>query len=261
MKISRTPLIHDVAAGVVRPAYGFELAKARNVLSDDAGNQLEAGEDGGVYASGFVTGKELQEALAGVGDSAELTEAVGELQEALETKADASAMTTALAGKADASAMTTALAAKADASALAGKADASAMTTALAGKADSPLPVASDTARGVVELATSAEVLEGVDSARAVTPAGLKGALDAAAVTVKRGDVDTSAAIAVNDAVTVPQYIVGSNRLQLFFMGLLCQSGADESYVEVGIDNQTSTSIQILFPVPAGSRLVYIIYN
>lgn len=42
------------------------------------------------------------------------------------------------------------------------------------------LPIATDTASGVVELATSAEAITGVDTTRAVTPAGLKASVDAA---------------------------------------------------------------------------------
>jgi hypothetical protein len=114
---------------------------------------------------------------------------------------------------------------------------------------------------------TAAAAVLGPDStddqwvtAKAVYDAlGLK--MDKTSALVERGDVDTSTAIAENYVITVPQYTVGSNRLQLFFMGLLCKSGADKSYVEVGTAGQVSTSVQILFPVPAGSRLEYIIYN
>ena len=45
------------------------------------------------------------------------------------------------------------------------------------------LPVASDTAPGIVELATTAEAETGTDTTRAVTPAGDKAAIDAAAAT------------------------------------------------------------------------------
>ena len=44
------------------------------------------------------------------------------------------------------------------------------------------LKTATETVKGVVELATTAEVLAGVDTERAVTPAGLKAARDAASV-------------------------------------------------------------------------------
>jgi len=50
-------------------------------------------------------------------------------------------------------------------------------TTAYADAAIAAFPAASDTVAGKVELATTAETETGTDTARAVTPAGLKGAL------------------------------------------------------------------------------------
>lgn len=44
---------------------------------------------------------------------------------------------------------------------------------------DTPIPVADTTTEGIVRLATTAMVLAGTDNTRAVTPAGLKAALDA----------------------------------------------------------------------------------
>ena len=47
----------------------------------------------------------------------------------------------------------------------------------------SPLPVATAAAKGIIELATQAEVTTGTDTVRAVTPATLKGFVDAAVAT------------------------------------------------------------------------------
>ncbi len=81
-----------------------------------------------------------------------------------------------------------------------GFATTAALTSGLSGKADTAhthaaaditsgvltanrLPAASDTASGIVELATTAEAETGTDTTRAVTPAGVKAAIDAAAAT------------------------------------------------------------------------------
>jgi hypothetical protein len=80
-------------------------------------------------------------------------------------------------------------------------------------------------------------------------------------LTIVRKFIDTTSAIAENEVVTVDPYIVGQNKFQLFMLGVLCECGQDKSYLEVGTDNQTSTLIQILFPIPAGTRLEYIIYS
>src|SRR5690606_35882944 len=46
-----------------------------------------------------------------------------------------------------------------------------------------PIPDASDTVKGIVELATDAEAAAGTDTTRAVTPANIKPLLDAKAAT------------------------------------------------------------------------------
>ncbi len=57
----------------------------------------------------------------------------------------------------------------------------------------------------------------------------------------------TRAEIAANTNYTVPSYIVGSGRLQVFLDGVLCVGGADAdtcTYKEVGTSGKSSTTIQ-----------------
>lgn len=56
----------------------------------------------------------------------------------------------------------------------------------------SQLPTASDTASGVVELATPTETTTGTDTTRSVTPAGLKSVTDTLAKNVDVGDPNTN---------------------------------------------------------------------
>jgi hypothetical protein len=71
----------------------------------------------------------------------------------------------------------TALAGKAASSHTHAQSEVTGLVTALAGK-EPTLADASETVKGKVELATTAEALTGTDTARAVTPAGVKAAVD-----------------------------------------------------------------------------------
>lgn len=78
-------------------------------------------------------------------------------------------------------------------------ADAAAVTTSLAGKANTShshvgadVAQATDTLRGTVELATTAEATTGTDTVRAVTPAGLKAVADTKANTADVGSTTTN---------------------------------------------------------------------
>lgn len=84
---------------------------------------------------------------------------------------------------------------------------------------------ATDTAQGVVELATAAEVTTGTDTTRAVTPAGLKVELDKKAnqaTTYTKAETDTALALkaplaspALTGTPTAPTAAAGTNTTQL----------------------------------------------
>lgn len=114
-----------------------------------------------------------------------------------------------------------------------------AVTTDITGAIDARVPTASTTAQGKVELATNGEVTTGTDSARAVTPAGVKTVLDPirdlsdptfaanlSASTVQLAlprnlipthltDVDVDEAIAIfgQDQVGITTYVGGTNAI------------------------------------------------
>ena len=82
------------------------------------------------------------------------------------------------------------------------------------------LKTATETVKGVVELATSAEVLAGVDTERAVTPAGLKAGLEAFypsdalnapyEVVEEHGTISVDTTIAASDG-NIHTFTVGGN--------------------------------------------------
>lgn len=112
------------------------------------------------------------------------------------------------------------------------------------------LPVATDTAAGIIEIATPAEALTGTDTARAVTPAGLKGVADtkaALAHTHAAGDVvsgtfaparlpaATQAAIGAIEIATDAEVIAGADTTRAVTpAGLTASVGpTDTNYVNI----------------------------
>lgn len=132
------------------------------------------------------------------------------------TTAKVTGLDTALAAKADAAATTAALATKAPTAsptftgtitvpdAAFTTAKVSGLDTALAGKASTA--AATTSATGLVELATTAETTTGTDTARAVTPAGLKAVADLKAPLASPTftGTTTAAALTVSGAVSIP---------------------------------------------------------
>jgi len=89
------------------------------------------------------------------------------------------------------------------------------LQTALDSKMES-IGSASTTAQGIIEIATNAEVAAGNDTARAVTPAGLKSSIGALYAGIGVGEIGIPAFLAYNSvgaSISVGQLIAGSNLL------------------------------------------------
>ncbi len=68
-----------------------------------------------------------------------------------------------------------------------------------------------------------------------------------------------STPLQAGDSFTVPAYLKGSGKLQVFFDGMLCPVGTSQAaamYQELGEDGVSSTTISFFETLPAGSRLV-----
>jgi hypothetical protein len=77
------------------------------------------------------------------------------------------------------------------------------------------------------------------------------------ALTVARGQYKAASALASGANITVGSYVVGSNKLMVWFDGVFCDLGSDNQYTEVGTAGASSTTIKIGFDVPAGSVISY----
>ena len=71
------------------------------------------------------------------------------------------------------------------------------ITTTDAGSGGGSVVSASTTVQGIVELATTAETTTGTDTARAVTPAGAKAAIDAAVASIPLSALPSGSTITV----------------------------------------------------------------
>lgn len=67
-----------------------------------------------------------------------------------------------------------------------------------------------------------------------------------------------SAALPAGTPYAVPSYIVGSNKLQIFYDSALCEAGAGETYQEVGAAGAASDSIIFNVNLPAGAEVTAI---
>lgn len=90
--------------------------------------------------------------------------------------------------------------------------DPQSLTRAAVSEAAGTAVPASTTVAGVVELATTAEATTGTDTARAVTPAGLKASVDAASTAdrARANHTGTQAASSISDLTETVQDIVGA---------------------------------------------------
>ena len=83
----------------------------------------------------------------------------------------------------------------------------------------------------------------------------------AASVAVKRGRLILEAELASGSELDLGEsYVVGSNRLMLFFDNVLLEPGETEQYVEVGTAGDTSQTVQTNFTMPADGLVTYVIF-
>jgi hypothetical protein len=75
---------------------------------------------------------------------------------------------------------------------------------------------------------------------------------------VRAGAV-TAALIPPGSPIEVPFYKVGSNRLLVFWDGVLCEPGTDGQYVETGDPGDQSNFIESAEPVPEGTLLTFMV--
>lgn len=143
---------------------------------------------------------------------------------------------------------------------------ASAGSSGQAARADHVHPVQttiSGNAGSATKLATARTIslsgdVTGSVSFNGAANAGIKATLKNAAVLHSASGART-AAIAANAAFTVPSYVVGSGRLQVYLDGLLCAGGSDAAacaYTEVGTAGAASTSIKFHQSIPVDMEII-----
>jgi hypothetical protein len=113
----------------------------------------------------------------------------------------------------------------------------------------------SGTAGTVTLTAPDTSVTSG--SANAVTGGAVYTAVAAKKATVTRARYVAAADVASGTSLTVPSYIVGSNSLNVYMMGLLCEKDSDWQYEEAGTAGSASTSITLRMDVYAGEYLAF----
>jgi hypothetical protein len=84
--------------------------------------------------------------------------------------------------------------------------------------------------------------------------------LTPAITSIVKGTIDTTSAISSGDELTVGAYLVGANRIELYYEDEYCTQGVNEVFQEVGTAGDLSTTIQINCDVPAGWSLRYVIF-
>lgn len=94
--------------------------------------------------------------------------------------------------------------------------------------------------------------------ARNVEGAMQAGYENAPSAGVDRLDETLTLALATGEAFTVPLYIVGSGKLQIFYDGVICAPGPAGMYQEVGSGGKQSTSITFNESLPAGADITAI---
>ena len=63
--------------------------------------------------------------------------------------------------------------------------------------------------------------------------------------------------IAASENYTVPEYVVGTNNLSVYYDGLKCEAGSDGTYTEVGNEGETSTLIQFNDEIATDVQLIF----
>ena len=98
-----------------------------------------------------------------------------------------------------------------------------------------------------------------------ITQDGILNAADTVVPSAAEADIvqslegDRAEVIPANTNYTVPEYIVGINSLQVYVNGARASCGSDPTkhlYKEIGIENQPSTSIQFLDPIPVDAEII-----
>ena len=98
-----------------------------------------------------------------------------------------------------------------------------------------------------------------------ITQDGILSAADTVIPSAAEADIvqslegDRTEIIPANTNYTVPEYIVGINSLQVYVNGARAACGSDPTkhlYKEVGLENQPSTSIQFLDPIPVDAEII-----
>ena len=84
-------------------------------------------------------------------------------------------------------------------------------------------------------------------------------ALNSISTAISRGSYTTSASMTASFTLTTGSYKVGSNNLILFYNNCLCSPGAAKQYTEIGTAGAASTTVSVLFDVPAGGVFDWII--
>jgi hypothetical protein len=60
---------------------------------------------------------------------------------------------------------------------------------------------------------------------------------------------------------TVPEYVVGSGQLLLYYNGILCIPGRENQYAEISNENEISIKIQIQFDFEPEDGIIVINFN
>lgn len=98
-----------------------------------------------------------------------------------------------------------------------------------------------------------------------ITQDGILNAADTVIPSAAEADIvqslegDRTQVIPANTNYTVPEYIVGINSLQVYVNGARASCGSDPTkhlYKEIGIENQPSTTIQFLDPIPVDTNII-----
>lgn len=79
---------------------------------------------------------------------------------------------------------------------------------------------------------------------------------DYSGTSVSVTNIPISSNIASGTAITVPSHTVNSDKMIVFFNGMLCKRGSSEQYVD-----SSSTSIEFTFALSAGSELTIYMVN
>jgi hypothetical protein len=118
----------------------------------------------------------------------------------------------------------------------------------------------SGTAGTVGALAVTSAV--GEESPSLVTAGAMAAALAGAGGGVPTVvDYDVPSAVSSGTAMTVPEYTVGNNSLQVLWQGVELRPGSSYQYTETGTAGETSTSITILFALTSGQWMRYRVYG